>query len=142
LKLDANAMPLLEVPYDSTIGIVAIAGSYSMEARMDIQPWDTKNRIDPNGTGNVTVAILSTSSFDATRVRSDTVRFGTAGAVSRNHWTEDRNGDGRLDLLEQFRTADTGIKCGDTQAPLTGKTTANWELHASDAVQTIRCAAP
>jgi hypothetical protein len=113
-----------------------------MEVRTDVQPWDTQNRIDPKSTGNVTVAIVSTSSFDATRVRSDTVRFGTAGAVSRAHWAEDRNGDGRLDLLEQFRTADTGIKCGDTQAPLTGKTTAGWGLHATDAVQTIRCATP
>jgi hypothetical protein len=142
VKLDANEQPRPGIEFSYPRGVVQVAATSTMEIRVDIAPWDTKDRVDPHSTGNVTLAILSTPWFEATRVRSDTVRFGTSGAVSRAHWTSDRNGDGLLDLIQQFRMADTGIKCGDTQAGLTGKTTAGWQVHGAGRIQTIGCATP
>lgn len=55
------------------------------------------------------------------RARS-TIRFGPAGAVVRWHWTRDVNRDGVADLVVTFKTRHTGIKCGDTAAPLTART--------------------
>jgi hypothetical protein len=142
VKLEPNGQPRPGVELLYPAGIVQIAASSMMEIGSDVQPWDAKNRVDPRSAGSVNVALLSTRWFAATQVRSDTVRFGTSGAVSRAHWTSDMNGDGLLDVVQQFRIADTGIKCGDTQAGLTAKTTAGWYVHSAGKIQTTNCATP
>ena len=47
---------------------------------------------------------------------------------------EDVNGDGRLDLLFQFETQQTGIDPGDTKACLTGKTFAGVDIEGCDSI--------
>ena len=83
-----------------------------------------------HGNGVVTVAILSTSSFDATTVDAITVCFGEAdGATQRDCTprgtarTADVNDDGLLDMRFEFDRGETGIDVGDATACLNGSTT-------------------
>ena len=115
---------------------------------------------DPNsiiiGAGTVTVAILSTDigeyglplGFDATTIDPLSVRFGphdtvfddTGGATARHkrgHFEDsleldEITNDGDTDLVLHFRTRDTGILTGDTEACVKG----NW-IDAAGAVHTF-----
>ena len=112
---------------------------------IDIKPGSDPNSINcTNDNGTITVAILSTATFDATSLDATTVRFGRAQAPVRavggkgklSASIEDSNGDGLDDLVVQFDKADTGIACGDTSATVTGQTTAGVYVHGSDAIRT------
>ena len=64
------------------------------------------------------------------------MRFGPdeAEPVHDGH-IEDVNGDGVPDLVAHFRTQDTGLSNGDTQATLIGETNGGTALEGSDAVR-------
>jgi hypothetical protein len=107
------------------------------EVEIDIKPGSFPNSINPNSKGVIPVAILTTADFDATTVDAETVRFGPAGAEAV-HWAlEDVDDDGDIDMILHFRTQDTGIKAGDTEAELTGKTIDGVGIHGSDSVRTV-----
>ena len=99
----------------------------------------------------IPVAILSTNiadgdalDFDAMQVDALTVRFGPNGAVE-NHGqghVEDVDGDGDPDLVLHFKTKETGIACGDTDASLTGSTFANpdsVDIEGADSINIVKC---
>ncbi|MGD8472794.1 MAG: family 16 glycosylhydrolase [Anaerolineae bacterium] len=81
------------------------------------------------GNGVVTVAILTTDSFDALTVDQNTVLFGDAAEAhvdkktgdARRH-EEDFDGDGDVDLIFHFRVNETGYDCDSTEFTLTGET--------------------
>ncbi|HKC62850.1 MAG TPA: hypothetical protein VKB86_04400 [Pyrinomonadaceae bacterium] len=108
---------------------------------IDIKPGEVHNSINPRSSGVIPVAILTTGSFDATTIDPTTVRFGAGGteAASAHFALEDVNGDGRLDMILQFRTQDTGIVCGTASASLTGKTSGGQAIRGSDSVNTVGC---
>ncbi len=111
--------------------------------RIDIDPKDPNNRINPRSHGKIEVAILSTSDFDPRTVDVGSLRFGRTGqedSLSRNpnkgpryRW-EDVNGDGRLDLVAEFEIDLTGFRVGDTKGILTGKTLGGSAFSGVDAV--------
>ena len=82
------------------------------------------------GRGVISVAVLSTSDFDARTIDPDTVCFGDAEDPTQRDCTEvpgrtavlDMNHDRVPDLLLQFNTEESGIDPGDSQACLTGRT--------------------
>jgi hypothetical protein len=97
--------------------------------------------INPNGQGVIPVAILTTPEFNATSVNPLSVHFGSSGATeahAQGHF-EDVDGDGDTDLLLHFRTQETGIACGNTQASLIGKTFAGEPIHGADSFITVGC---
>ena len=51
----------------------------------------------------------------------------------------DANGDSKLDLVLRFKIRETGIRCGDTSASLTGKTFSGQDIQGTDAIQTVGC---
>jgi hypothetical protein len=85
--------------------------------------------------------VLTTSSFDASTVDPSSVRFGATGTevVPSTYSFQDANGDGKRDLVLQFDTQTTGIKCGMTSGKLTGKTMSGQSIVGSDSIQTVGC---
>jgi hypothetical protein len=125
------------------------SGAFELEAevlavQIDIKPGSDKNPVNLKSKGKIPVAILSTQSFDATKVDPLTVCFGDAEDASQRDCTEahakghpnDVNGDGLLDLLLHFNTQETGIDAGDTQACLSGTTTDGPAIEGCDSIQT------
>jgi len=118
------------------------------EVAIDIKPGSDPNAINPNSRGVIPVAILTTSiapcdvlNFDATTVDPLSVKFGP-GQATESHGKghiEDADGDGDLDLVLHFKTQQSGIQCGDTEASLVGTTFGGQEIAGTDAIQTVGC---
>jgi VCBS repeat-containing protein len=113
------------------------------QVEIDIQPGDSNNAV--NSKSNISVAILSSATFDARDVDISSLRFGRTGdedSLVRHKKTnlpksfrwEDVNGDGRLDLIVQFDADLTGLVAGDTEAHLTGRLSDGTALAGSDEV--------
>ena len=92
----------------------------------------------------IPLAVLSTSSFDATTVDPLSAEFGPVGAFKahKKGHIEDADGDGRLDLVLHFRTQETGIQCGDTKATLTGSTFDGTRIGGFDSIKAGGCTDP
>jgi hypothetical protein len=108
---------------------------------IDIKPGSDPNSINPKSKGVIPVAIITTDTFDATTVDPLSVKFGPNGAKeahNRGH-IEDVDGDGDDDMVLHFRTQETGIQCGDTEAELTGTTVDGQQVEGSDSIQTVGC---
>jgi hypothetical protein len=115
----------------------------ALQVRIDIKPSASNdiNPVNPDANGVIPVSLLSSSTFDATQVYIPSLRFGRAGTEAPivTHSYQDTNGDGRLDLVMQFRTQSTGIQCGDTTAKLTGQTVGGAQITGSDVIRTVGC---
>lgn len=111
---------------------------------IDVKPGSATNPVNPRGRGVIPVAVLTTSTFDATTIDVSSVRFGPGGATE-SHDTghvEDVNRDGRDDLVLHFDAQASGIACGTTSVTLTGNTTAatgGRQIRGTDAVVTTGC---
>jgi len=98
--------------------------------RIDIKPGSELNTINcGNAHGVISVAILTTDSFDATTVDHRTVTFAGAGETHLEKQTgqairheEDVDGDGKTDLVFHFRLGSTRLTCESTLALLVGDT--------------------
>jgi hypothetical protein len=112
-----------------------------LEPDIDIEPGSDPNAIDPEDEGPVRVVILTTETFDAMTVSPSSVQFGAEGAgiVHRTGHVEDVDDDGELDLVLHFRSQETGIHCGDTEASLKGETFDGQLIHGSDSIVTVGC---
>ena len=112
-----------------------------MVVSVDIRPRKDANRINPSSSKNVNVAIFSVNGFDATTVDSSTVRFGATGteATPIHVRLTDVDGDGLRDMVLRFQILDTGIKCGDTSATLTGQISSGQSIAGSSPLTTVQC---
>jgi hypothetical protein len=108
---------------------------------IDVKPGRFPNKINPRH-GVVRVAILGTATFDVSTVDAATVRFGAKSAAPLRSAIKDVNADGMPDLVLAFRTAETGIQCGDTAASLSGLTNSGQTLKGTDSIQTVGCPQP
>ena len=116
------------------------------EIEIDIKPGGGRNSINPNNKGLIPVAILGSATFDVTTVDVTTLTFGPDGATPAHDLTDpnvyadhlqDVNSDGFMDLVSHYRTQDTGIAKGDTEACLTGATTSGVTILGCDAIKTV-----
>ena len=139
---NAKSVPTFTRTASTTVVITGVPSVIPVS--IDIEPGQFPNRIhisqDPNRIEMTTVAILTTSTFDATTVDPTTVRFGKTGtkAAPVQATVADANGDGVPDLVLRFRTQDTGLQCGDTSAVLTGQTVSGQAIQGSDSIVTVR----
>ena len=102
---------------------------------VDIKPGSYPNSTNPGSKGVIPVAILTTADFDALMVDADTVEF--AGTTPRRYAVEDVDRDGDLDLIMHFRTQETDIQPGDTEACLTGQTYDGMPIVGCDSVRIV-----
>ncbi len=121
--------------------IVLAGGAGKCNIEIDIKPGSFPNSINPRGKGTISVAILTTNTFDATTVDTSTVFFGATGteAAPMHAALEDVDGDGDTDLTLHFSTQGTGIQCGHTAAALTGQTLGGQPIRGSDSIRTVGC---
>lgn len=106
---------------------------------IDIDPTSEFNRIRPESTKPVPVAILGDSSLNATSVSCASLGFGPNQAAAIACEIEDVNDDGFDDLVAAFQINETGIACGDTEATLVGTILDGFSILGTDFVTTIGC---
>ena len=89
---------------------------------IDIKPNSDPSSYGCKSKGSIPVAVLGSSTFDATAIDADTVLFGATGTEtgevhskkgSAKRHVEDYNGDGFLDMIFHFDFQSTGFGCDD-----------------------------
>jgi hypothetical protein len=125
---------------------IASAGSagkvLAIPVSIDIKPGSFPNSINLGSNGTVPVAILSSSSFDATTVDPSTVTLSGAAVKLRGRGTpmasvEDINGDGLGDLVVHVSTEALQLAETDVEAVLTGKTFSGVPVRGTDSVRIV-----
>ena len=144
VELSPGSTATFEVEFASFPGAIPRIKARVILVDIDIKPGSDPNSMDPDNLDAViTVAILTDQSFDATTVDQTTVRFGKMGTeavkVHGNAHEQDVDKDGDTDLVFHFRFGDTGLACGDTEAKLTGETSAGTPIEGKDAIRTVGC---
>jgi len=115
-----------------------------LEVVIDIKPGSYPNSINLDSKGVIPVAILTTDAavgepvtFDATTVDPETVLFGPGKAAPVHYALEDVDNDGDIDMILHFKTQETGITAGDTEATLTGETVDGRQFFGTDSVRIV-----
>jgi hypothetical protein len=139
VTFDGTSTPTV-VELTGTVFTSALPGT--IDVTIDIKPGDFPNSINTSKKGVIPVAVLGTPTFNPAAVDLSTVCFGDAEnpgeracEVAPGTVFEDVNGDLILDLVLHFRTQETGIDPGDTQACLTGKLSDGTSIEGCDSVK-------
>ncbi|MEW6214833.1 MAG: hypothetical protein AB1478_06460 [Nitrospirota bacterium] len=122
-----------EPEVDAVAGVITV-----IQVVVDIKPGSFPNSINLGSKGNVPVAILSDSAFDATTVDRSTVVFAGVSPLSIGKSPEDVNGDGLLDVILHFSTQSLNLQPSDIEACLTGKTLGGQDFEGCDSVRIVK----
>jgi hypothetical protein len=107
---------------------------------IDIKHGSDTNSVNPKSKVVIPVAVLGSTDFDAMQVDLTKVAFGPGGAKpAHNGHVEDVNEDGFMDMMFHFRTQESEIICGDTEATLTGELYDGTQVAGTDTVNTVGC---
>lgn len=120
-----------------TIGLTGARFCAQQGAAIDIKPGSDKNPINLGSKGVIPVVILTTPDFDAATVDVATVTFEGASEAHGTGHLEDVDLDGDLDMVLHFRTQDTSIAAGDTEACLTGTTSYGETISDCDSITIV-----
>lgn len=131
-----------------TDALNAVVNSLGITVQIAIKPDDdgdaagtTTPKINLASKGKIPVAILSSSTFDATQVDVSSLSFGATGSELSlafcDREGEDVNNDGMPDLVCHFQVALAGFKVGDTTATLMGHTKTGVPIRGSAAITVV-----
>ena len=124
-----------------TVGGPSVTVVVDSPVTIDIKPESGFNAINPASQGVIPVATLGSADFDVLDVDATTLAFGPGAAALAHgkgpHYGDDVDGDGFDDLLAHFRTQETGITYGDTEACLTGELLDGTPFEACDEVRIV-----
>jgi hypothetical protein len=114
-----------------------------LTVQIDIKPGEDPPTINPKSHGKITVAILSSPTFNApVEVATTSLTLGRTGSEESlafcNPSGEDVNGDGVLDLVCHFNTQKTGFQTGDTVGILRGKTVNDVPIRGTDSIHVVK----
>ncbi len=112
----------------------------TIAVEIDIRPASDTNRVNPFGRAVVPVALLGSDAFDVGEVNPSTLVFGSgeAGPLQKPRSSyRDLNRDDFIDLIAYFRSAESAIAIGDTEACLRGETFDGAPFEGCDAVWTM-----
>lgn len=114
-----------------------------MQVSIDIKPGSASNPVNPVSEGVIPVVLLAGPGFSTGSIDRQSLRFGVAGTEAQlaGYSNADVNGDGQLDLMLHFRTADTGLVCGSTGGVLSGQTVTGQKFRGMDNLRTVGCTA-
>lgn len=108
--------------------------------QIDVLPGDAANKVYPNKTGKLPVAVLSSAEFDGTQVDPATLKLGPAEAsIAEAVSIEDADGANGNDTLARFNVEETGILCNDTEVVLSGETYAGEPIAGFDTIDATEC---
>ena len=118
------------------------AGDAGIPVLIDIKPDSTTNAINLGSNGNVPVAILSSDTFDATRVDPLSVSLASAPLKLKGKGTpmyslKDVNGDGRVDLLVHVDTSSFQLSSTATTAKLQAVMLDGTEIFGTDVIVVV-----
>jgi hypothetical protein len=121
------------VTLDPATGVATlVGGSYAdvrglaylsdtLQIELDVRPSNERDHINTRSRGLVPVALLGTPSFDVRDVDVGSLGFGPAHApVEKRAKVRDVTRDGEADLIVRFRSDETGLEPGETEACLEG----------------------
>lgn len=123
-----------------------VADSTGVKVTITLAPIPASVKIHPSSfvPGShavIHVTLLGTRQLDVSTIDTATVRFGRTGfeATPISFSVHDVNHDGKADLSFNFHIKDTGIKCFDTLAKLTGKNKTGKAVEGSISITTLGC---
>jgi hypothetical protein len=129
------------------VKVTSVTARFGRKVAIDIKPGAGDPTINPDGHGELPVAILSSTDFNAvTDVDRSSLGFGRTGeemSLQRRKRRgapkcagRDVNADGLADLVCRFQVEETGIHRGDVQAFLGGRTVEGLPIAGAGPIRT------
>lgn len=128
---------------DTPWGIALELEPQALTVAIDVKPGSFPNSINLRSSGVVAVAILSSSTFDATQVNPATIILAGAkvkliGKGDRFSCSvDDLNGDSLPDLICHIMTAELLIEPGDSTVVLEAETFDGTKIRGEDSVRIV-----
>jgi len=137
LRLDPVALNIEDGSEQSDVVTADVTDCY-LFAPLDVQPGSSRNTV-PIGHGEVSVAVLGTTTLQTDRLKASTFRFGPRKASPTGSVLKDVNKDHRTDLVLRFGSVAAGLKCSTSTVRLKGQSRSGGTLEGKGTVVPTGC---